>query len=156
VGWLHVYPQYTLDARALHGRGGPQFGILVGFKTRREIDCTVAELLARGTDVRGRYVLAEAEEPPRDVRRDPAVRRRSEGRVDAVHGDRLILSDAPRLTEVPADRAWLEARLENFAAAVRLSGVPNADRILRQLDREVFGVVGAKSVFRTMMHRARF
>jgi len=144
VAWLHVYPQYTLDARVLHGRGGPQFGILVGFKTRREIDCTVAELLARGMDVRGRYVLAEEDELARDARRDPATRRRTEGRVDAVNGNRLILGAAPRLSEVPADRAWLEARLENFAAAVRLSGVPNPEGILRQLDQEVFGMVGAK------------
>lgn len=144
LAWLHVYPQYTLDGRVLHGRVGPQFGVLVGFKTRREIDCTVAELLSRGLDVRGRYVLVEEDEPARDARRDPATRRRTEGRVDAVKGDRLILGDASRRTEVPADRAWLQARLENFAAAVRLSGVPNAEGILRQLDQEVFDLIGAE------------
>lgn len=142
--WLHVYPQYTFEARVLHGRDGPRFGILVGFKTRREIDRTVAELLALGMDVRGRYVLIEETQLPVDDRRDPATRRRLAGRVDAVKQGRLILKDALQLKEVPADQAWLEARLESFATAVRLSGVANHEDILRQLDHEVFDVAGAR------------
>ena len=85
--------------------GRPQFGILVGFKTYREIDETVAGLLARSTDVHGYYVLLEEDESSGDERRGPTSRRRAEGRVEAVGDGRLILSDAPQLTEVPADRA---------------------------------------------------
>jgi hypothetical protein len=49
---LHVYPEYSLEVR----RNGPldQPGILVGLKSRSEIDWTVRDLLARRVDVVGR------------------------------------------------------------------------------------------------------
>lgn len=143
VSWLHVYPRYSVDARAIHRRGGPQFGILIGFGTRREIDWSVADLIAHGMDVRGRYVLAESGESLRDQRRDPSVRRHAEGRVDDIVGSRLVLGDAPRMTELPAEQAWLEARLETFAAAIRLSGVPDPDGVMRRLDQAAFDILGA-------------
>lgn len=52
---LHVYPEYRLDARIIGPCDRP--GIIVGLKTRYEIDMTVAQLLPLGLDATGRYVL---------------------------------------------------------------------------------------------------
>lgn len=151
VSGLHVYPQYALRPRVLYGRKGPEFGVLVGFKTRREIDRLVAELLADGLDMEGRYVLAEDKSLLRDLRLDPATRRHAEGCVERVIDGRLILRDAPRLAELPADQVWLEARRENMDAVVRLSGVPDPQGILRRLDQDVFGLVGAKGRYELLI-----
>ena len=150
LSWLHVYPRYTLDPRVLHGRRGPRFGILVSSKTRWEIDPTVAELLARGLDMQGRYVAAEDDSRLRDPRRDPLTCRRAEGCVERVVEGRLLLADAPRLTELAADQAWLEARRENLEALVRLSGVADPQGVLRRLDQAVFGLVGAKGRYQML------
>lgn len=154
VSWLHVYPRYRLDSRVLYGPQGPQFGILVSFRTRWEIDPTVAELLVRGLDVEGRYVVGEDDSPLRDTRRDPLTLRRAEGCVDKVVEGRLGLRDAPRLTELAADQAWLEARRENLEALVRLSGVTDPQGILRRLDQAVFGLVGAKGRYQLLIEIA--
>ncbi len=144
LAWLHVYPMYKLHPVVIYGADGPMQGILIDVKTRREIDCTVAELLQRGVSMIGRYVLSKEGEQARDVRRDPSTRFHVEGRVDAVVGDYLILGDASRLQELRTDQAWLEARPDNFADAIKGSGVANPQAILRQLDQAVFGMVGAK------------
>ena len=150
LSWLHVYPHYKLDPRVLHSRRGPRFGVLASFKTRWEIDPTVAELLRRGFDITGRYVVSEDESSLRDPRRDPLAHRRAEGCVEKVIGGRLRLDDAPRLTELAADRAWLEARQENLKALVGLSGVPDPQGVLRRLDEAVFGLVGAKGRYKRL------
>ena len=147
VAYFHVYPQYTLDARVLHTRGGPKFGIVVDVKTRYEVDCTVDVLLAMGLDMRGRYVLTEKPEPLQDTRMDPLTHRRIEGRVDGVHNGLLILGDAPRRTQLPAAQAWMEARHENFAAALRASGMQDPEGVLRRLEEIVFELVGAKGLY---------
>jgi hypothetical protein len=151
VPWLHVYPRYTLDCRIVHGRGGPQLGVLVGVRTRREIDSTAADLIDMGMDMRGCYVLTDDGALLRDLRRDPITRRRTEGRVQAIVGNQLILSDAPRLSELRADNAWPEARLETFAAAVRVSGVPDPEGVLYRLDQAVFDLVGAKGRYQRLI-----
>ena len=54
---VHVYPQYSLSARATGPTGGP--GIILGIKTRYEISLPVSELIRRGVHVPGRYILVE-------------------------------------------------------------------------------------------------
>ena len=68
---LHVYPEYSLEVR----RNGPldQPGILVGLKSRSEIDWTISDLLARRLDVVGRYVLAVSDDSPLRPFEDPAA-----------------------------------------------------------------------------------
>jgi hypothetical protein len=107
---LHVYPEYKLDTRV----SGPsaQPGVIVGLKTRCEIDLTVAELVGLGVDVAGRYVLAETGEVPFTPDLDEHVYRRLVGAVESVRDGRLYLRDAPVVAEVEAGKAWLEGRRE--------------------------------------------
>lgn len=145
VNWLHVYPQYSLDARTLNPHtGAPTFGLQIRFRTRNEIDCSVADLLARGLDMRGRYVLTErpSEKPP-NPQIDPVIRRHLVGCVQEVVGTTLLLTDAPDVSQVPADQAWLEARDEHLIDCLHLANLPDTEDILKRLDQEVFHLVGA-------------
>jgi hypothetical protein len=139
---LHVYPEYKLDTRT----SGPssQPGIIVGLKTRYEIDLTVADLLRAGLAVEGRYVLSETGEVPFNPDLDEHVYRRLVGAIESVRDGRLHLCDAPVLTEVDADQAWVESRRETFQEAVAtLTGGRHA-RVLEMLEEAKFGLLGAE------------
>jgi hypothetical protein len=126
VSWLHVYPQYSLDARSLASyMGAPTFGLQIRFRTRNEIDCSVADLLAHGLDMHGRYVLTERlSEKPANPQVDPVTHRHLVGYVREIVGTTLLLADAPDVAQVPADQAWLEARDEHLADCLRLVNLP--------------------------------
>jgi hypothetical protein len=80
LGGLHVFPEYQLETRVCGPNSQP--GVIVGLKTRYEIDLTVAELLDRGLAMDGRYVLAETGEVPHHPDLDEhAYRRLVGGRV---------------------------------------------------------------------------
>jgi len=137
---VHVYPQYCLDARMRGPTGSP--GLVVGVRTRYEIDVPVSELLSRGIAVEGRYVLiADASDDPG---LDPIAARHAVGAVDAVDGDRLLLRDAPGIQEVAAADAWVEARRETMHEVVHALAGPPAEKIINVLDQAVFGLTGAE------------
>jgi hypothetical protein len=138
---VHVYPEYKLDTRI----SGPsaQPGIIVGLKTRYEIDLSVGDLLGHGLSAEGRYVLCETGEVPFNPNLDERVYRRLVGAVDSVRSGLLHLRDAPVLTEVNADQAWFESRRETFQDVVAaLTGGRHA-RVLEMLEEAKFGLLGA-------------
>jgi hypothetical protein len=139
---LHVYPEYKLDTRT----SGPssQPGIIVGLKTRYEIDLSVADLLRHGLAVEGRYVLSETGEVPFNPDLDEHVYRRLVGAIKSVRDGWLYLRDAPVLTEVDADRAWVESRRETFQEAVAVLAGGSHTRVLEMLEDAKFGLVGAE------------
>lgn len=144
VDWLHVYPEYSFAPRCLYPRQRePQFGILLNCWTHYEIDGTVADLIADGFDVRGRYVrVADQEERAYTYPPDPIALLHLAGCVRDVVGTNLLLEDAPRLSEVVANEAWLEARRENVEACLRFSGPPNVESVLHCLEEEIFQMTG--------------
>lgn len=139
---LHVYPEYTLDTRT----SGPasQPGIIVGLKSRYEIDLTVAELLDHGVAVDGRYVLAVTGEVPFNPDLDERVYRRLLGAIESIREGRLYLRDAPVLPEVEAERAWVESRRETFQEIVAVLTGGRHGRVLELLEEEKFGLLGAE------------
>jgi len=137
---LHVYPQYRLDVRMTGPSGCP--GIIVGIKTRYEIDIPVSDLLRRGVRVAGRYVLTETADDEHDHGAAPG--RHAAGAVEAVDGDRLILRDAPGIQQVRAADAWLEGRRDIVEDVVRVLAGPAHVKIMESLDEAAFGLVGAE------------
>jgi hypothetical protein len=137
---VHVHPQYCLDARMTGPPGCP--GIIVGVKTRYEIDIPVTALMHRGVSVEGRYVLVQADS--QDPRLDPVASRHAAGAVDAIDGDYLLLRDAPGINKVLAVDAWLEGRRDVMDEVVRVLAGPKSDVILERLAKEVFGLTGAE------------
>jgi hypothetical protein len=139
---LHVFPKYTLDTRA----SGPssQPGIIVGLKTRYEIDLTVAHLLRRGVPLLGRYVLAQTGEVEVHPDLDEHVYRRLAGQVESIYDGRLHLRDAPVFSEVNADKAWLEGRRETFRDVVATLTGGQHSRVLEMLEEAIFDLTGAE------------
>jgi hypothetical protein len=138
---LHVYPEYMLDARVCGPSSQP--GIIIGLKTRYEIDLTVAELIQHGLAAEGRYVLAETGEVPFNPDLDGHVYRKLTGAVESVRDGRLILRDAPVLAEVEADRAWVEGRRDVFQEVVALLTGGRQHHVLEMLEEAKFGLLGA-------------
>lgn len=137
---VHVYPQYSLTARATGPTGGP--GIILGIKTRYEISLPVSELIRRGVHVPGRYILVERDEL--DPHLDPVAARRLAGVIEAIAEGLLLLQDAPRSQEVPADAAWLEGRRDVVHDVVHALAGTAAEGILNRLDKAAFGVTSAE------------
>lgn len=139
---LQVYPQFHLDARI----SGPSLkpGIVVGLKTKYEIDLTVEELIGRGLDVHGRYVLARTGEVPFHPDLDEHAYRRLAGAVESVRAGQLHLRDAPVMTEVSAGEAWLEGRLDVFRDVVALLTGGRHGPLLERLDEAAFALTGAE------------
>lgn len=142
IGGLHLYPEYQLDVRCSGPSGQP--GIIVGLKTRYEIELRVSELVRHGLSVVGRYVLTTSATTPERLFQDPAARRKLAGVVEAVADDRLILGTAAGTVEVAASDAWIEPRRDNFLAVVAAVAGAAYPRIADALDKEVFELTGAE------------
>jgi Piwi domain len=141
-GGLHVFPQYTLDTRRSGPGGHP--GILVGLKTRYEIDSPVAELNRRGVTMTGRAVLTVPDDrTPLLPGQDPRALRRLRGLIVAVDGDRLRVDTGTDTVWVPADQAWLEARRDIFLDVLAATTGADFPAVVDRLDHEVFDIVGA-------------
>jgi hypothetical protein len=138
----HVFPQFSLDPRVTGPGNLP--GILVGLRTRNEIDLTVAELLERGVPVQGRYVSAVSASIPPDPDRDPLAYRRLVGAVEAVRDGRLVLADARDMPEVAASHAWLEGRHETFQDVVKALVGGRAGDLFERLEEARFDLVGGE------------
>lgn len=142
IDGLHVYPEYRLDVR----RSGPsgQPGIIVGLKTRYEVELPVSELVRHGLPVVGRYVLTTSDTTPERPFQDPAARRKLAGVVEAVADDHLALGTVTGTVEVAASDAWIEPRRDNFLAVVAAVAGAAYPRIADALDNEVFELIGAE------------
>ncbi|MFF3487266.1 Piwi domain-containing protein [Streptomyces sp. NPDC002701] len=141
LGSLHVYPEYRLDSRTIGPSNHP--GVIVGVKSRYEIDMTVDKLIHQGLDVRGRYVLSEDAASTPDPRMDHHAARQAVGAVDHVDSTDLVLRDAPGVTRISAGNAWLESRRETFDDVVRALAGADSARILKELDQKTFDLLGA-------------
>jgi hypothetical protein len=150
---VHVYPQYTLDTRI----DGPnsQPGILVGLKTRNEIDLTVADLLSRGLRMEGRYVLARTRTVPVDPDRDEYAYRKLAGAVDTVRDGRLYLRDAPDIQEVAATEAWLEGRRDTFKDVVAALTGGRPEQLLERIEEATYDLIGAEGRLQRVTALAR-
>ncbi|MBF6276736.1 MULTISPECIES: hypothetical protein [Nocardia] len=127
LGSLHVFPQWVLDCRAEGPSNRP--GIVIGLKTRYEIDMTVAELIEAGISVEGLYVLAEDSAGEPSSWMDPYASRRNAGAIDHIDGTDLVLRDAPEIGRVPASEAWLEGRRETFTTVMASLAGADAPRM---------------------------
>lgn len=141
LGKLHVYPEFRLDSRAIGPSNHP--GVIVGVKSRYEIDMTVEELIHHGVDVRGLYVLSEDVTVEADPTMDRHAARRAVGAIDHIDGTDLVLRDAPGITRVAAGHAWLESRRETFNDVLSTLAGADSGQILRELEQATFDLLGA-------------
>lgn len=138
---LHVYPRFRLDSRIMGPSNCP--GVIVGVRTRLEIDMTVAELIQRGVDIEGLYVLGEDAAAERGPEMDHYAAREIVGAVDRFEDGHLILRDAVAATRIEANNAWLEGRRETFNDLVSTFAGVDAARISKELEQATFELLGA-------------
>lgn len=138
---LHVYPQYVLDSRVVGPSGHP--GVIIGVKSRYEIDLTVEELIVRGVDVRGLYVVADDGMIEPFAHMDPYATRRNVGAIDHVDSLDLVLHDAPGAARISAGQAWVESRRETFDTVIATLAGADATQIVKELEQATFELLGA-------------
>lgn len=113
---LEVSIRYEIDCRLFYDREGhPFLGLVVDVGTTNVIDLSIAELQRHGVSVIDRYVCRRQEGELTYLR----PRLDLLGRVSAVEGNHLILTDAAGVDEIDTNEAWLEPRLENLEAVVQ-------------------------------------
>ena len=140
VGAFHVYPEYRIDGRYL--RATRDIGVLLGIKTRFEMDLTCADLLRLGMDLIGRHVLT-GDGVELFPHQDPRYARRLVGMVRHVDGDHLRVDVGNGVLEHhPAEKLWLETRKDNFDQALQLAAGRRTGDILGQLDKKLYELTG--------------
>lgn len=140
VDWLRVHPEYRLESRTSGPTGQP--GILLGLKSRYEIDANAADLAARGLNLVGRYVLMSNDQAEDFPGQDPVFRRRLAGVVQTVRDGFLTVDTADGLIELATTEAWLEARRDNFDDVLAVALGQQAARAQQRLQREIFQLLG--------------
>jgi len=138
---LHVFPQFRLDARVCGPSDRP--GIIVGVKTRYEIDMTVADLIQRGVKVTGFDIMRLDDTVKTDPQMDAHSVRRNAGWIERVESGLLILRDAPGLSRVHADQAWLASRRGAFNDVIVALAGADGTRIAKELEKATFDLLGA-------------
>ncbi|GAA1632426.1 Piwi domain-containing protein [Catellatospora bangladeshensis] len=138
---LHVFPQFRLDARVAGPSNCP--GVIVGVKTRYEIDMTVADLIQRGVKVTGFDVMHLDETIELDPELDALAARRNAGAIERVENGFLILRDAPGVSRVRADQAWLASRRDAFNDVIAALAGADGTRIAKELEKATFDLLGA-------------
>lgn len=139
---FHVYPEYTLDGRYVRATRG--FGVLLGLKTRFEMDLSCFDLLRLGLDCNGRYVMtAEGVEP--FPHQDPRYARRLLGIVRGVDGEALRVEVGSGVIEqhLAAD-LWLETRRDTFEQALRLALGRDVGDVLGHLEKGMYELTGGQ------------
>ncbi|AKP92230.1 argonaute/piwi family protein [Achromobacter ruhlandii] len=107
-----VFPEYSFDVRPLAPQEGTFVnGVLVNFGARLLIMPSVAQLIDRGLDPVGLYVVGENDVDDPYIL--PMFNRRLVGRIERIDGDDAILADA-RQERVALSQAHVEPSRLNF------------------------------------------
>lgn len=138
-----IYPEYAFDIRPLAPQDGAFInGVLVNFNARLLIKPTVSELMERGLDPRGLYVLMQAEREDSYIL--PMFNRRLVGRIDRIdRGDAFLVDE--REPQVPLAELHVEPSLKNFERIGRAILGRRYDAVHQQILPTLYKVSGAEN-----------
>lgn len=137
-----IFPEYSFDVRPLAPQeGGFVNGVLVNFGARLLIKPTVSELVARGVDPLGLYVVAESDVDDPYIL--PMFNRRLAGRIERIEGNEVVLTDA-RQDRLALDQAHIEPSRVNFERVGRAILGSAYDPFQRQLMPRLHDVSAAE------------
>lgn len=141
---LPMYPEYHFDSRMIvpHDRN-VTFGLLLDFNTFQVIEATAKELMAKGVDISGCYVVAEDDKEQIGI--EKRFRKNLIGRVRDVDGNSLKLDDYKEQDRIDSVSSYLEASPGNIRHC--LSALSNKDiqEIQGKKLEQIFKVKGAKN-----------
>jgi len=127
---LEVALRYEIDCRIFqYAEDKSYLGLVIDLATSNIIDIPATDLQARGLEITGRYVCRYQEGDT------DSFHRRLEllGRVSALEGTRLLLTDSDGSSRVEATDVLLEPRFENFRDVVELCYGTKASQVLTTL-----------------------
>ena len=149
---LFLYPQYEIESRLIiPHRGKIQKGIVLNFSTRYGFNATVKELMDKGVDVAGRYVVADRSENNKQLASSSRFKRKLIGKIKEIDGDTLYLTDFSERDNVDAGKFFLEPRLENFNHCISSLYPTNHEAIQQSIKKKTYEITGAKPQHERLM-----
>jgi len=141
---LPMYPEYQFDSRMIipHNRK-VIFGVLLDFNIFQIIEATAKELLDKGVDIIGCYVVAEDTKEPTVI--EQRFRRTLIGKVKDVNEYSLILDDFKDQDQIEAESCYLEASSGNIRHLLSALSDKDIQEIQEKRLEQIFKVKGAKN-----------
>lgn len=129
---LAIYPKYELEARTLFPQDqNPLPGIAIDISTAYQIEPTANELIYKGIDITGHYVV-----------KADKFKGKLLGRADSVTKDKAILSDHAGNAEVDLRTCRLEASRENFSYCMQQLLGNSYSSVQAKLNNILFNLLG--------------
>lgn len=141
---LPMHVEYQFDTRTIvpHNRR-VTFGILLDFNMCQLIEPTAKELMDKGVDIGGCYVVVDEPEESKSV--EPRFRRKLVGRVKDVTKHSLALDDYKEKDQIDAGSCYLEASPTNIRQCLSALSGENIQAIEGKRLEQVFDFKGAKN-----------
>ena len=147
-GLFPMCPEYEVESRLLVPYKKPVvFGISVSFSVRHLIEATAKELIERGVDLTNLYVVGSRGDEGSDPRISPKYQRALLGKVVAVEGSKLRLSDFRDKDEVDAGDCFLEPSTKNFKYCLSYLFAEDTKEIREKRLVQIFKVKGGKNQY---------
>ena len=141
---IPMHPEYQFESRVIvpHNRK-VVFGILLNFNVCQLIEATAKDLIDRGMDISGCYVVADSthEFPVVDKR----YRKRLVGKVKDVDGQILKLDDFNEQDQIDATSCYLEPSLRNIRQCLMALSGQDIQKTQEKRLSQTFKVKGAKN-----------
>ncbi len=134
---LDVVIRYDLDTRLFWSPGNnamPYLGLVIDISTANILDLSVADLLSKGVNVKGKYICKH-EASDQDYLRP---RLDLIGMISNVDGDNLLLTDTDGINEINAHDAFLEPRSEYLDEIILSIYRSDSKKVLNKL-KEIRG-----------------
>ncbi len=113
---LEVAIKYEIDCRVFRTpEDDPYLGLVIDVSTSNLVEIPASELLAARFSLHGKYVCRRKDFPHQYLKPKLEII----GRVQAIRGTKLILTDTDIANEVNADEVLLEPRNENLEAVIK-------------------------------------
>lgn len=143
---IYLYPQYEIESRLIVPHNGKvKFGILFNFSVKHGFNATVSDLISKGIDVSGCYVVKEGEIKPESSIVDPKYKRKLIGKVDGINGTTIKLNDYREEDESDSTKCFLEPRPENILNCLAFLYPDMYEQLLSRRQSEIFKVTGARN-----------
>lgn len=143
---IPMYPEYQFEGRLIvpHDKD-VTFGILLNFGVCHLIDATASDLIKKNIDITDCYVVSRDDETYPDV--GEKFRKKLAGRVVAVDGQKLKLTDYRDNEEIDADSCYLESSTRNFRHCLASLSNQDIHKVQQNRSEQIFKVKGAKNQF---------
>jgi hypothetical protein len=140
LGFVHIHRKYQISGgyvrRSL--QDDPAHGVLISISTNWQIGVSIAELVSKGINVIGCYVV------PLDTSQDSRIGHKIAGRIREINGTEVQLIDFRDQEVVDARRYTLEASLENVTKCANTLLDRQGSAAMRLIREEVSKLLSAE------------